>query len=148
MRRRLAFACALLTLMALVSAPAAGATTAEIDAAMLSAINEERAKRGLGSLAATPRLARSCRSYARRMLSENRWAHARSPRVKGIGRVAEVLGRNTGRPSIGRVVKAWLASPVHRKVLLNKRYRRVGVAHRTGRMGGRQTTIWVVRLAR
>ena len=148
MRRRLAFACALLSLLALASAPAAWATAAEVDAAMLSAINEERGKRGLAPLAATSRLTRSCRRYASRMLSDNRWAHAGSTRVKGIGRVAEVLGRNPGRPAIGAVVKAWLRSPTHRKVLLSRRYRRVGVAHRTGRMDGRKMTIWVVRFAR
>jgi uncharacterized protein YkwD len=149
MRRPLALVCVLVALLLTALAPAAHASAADVDRAMLAAINAERTERGLKPVKVMPRLTRSCRSYARRMLSENRWGHAGSSRVKGVGPVAEILGRTPGgRPAVQQVVKLWLGSAVHRRVLLSSRYSKVGIAHRTGRMGGKRTTVWVVRFAR
>jgi uncharacterized protein YkwD len=54
-----------------------------------------------------------------------------------------------GRPGgIGALVRAWLASPVHREIILSGVYRYIGIGWATGRFQGRRATVWVVRFGR
>lgn len=46
-----------------------------------------------------------------------------------------------------RLVIEWLNSPGHRQVMLSHRYRRAGAGKAVGWIGGRKSTIWVVRFA-
>jgi uncharacterized protein YkwD len=39
------------------------------------------------------------------------------------------------------VVRMWLRSPTHRGVLLDRRFRRLGVGRRSGMLGGRRMTV-------
>jgi uncharacterized protein YkwD len=125
-----------------------GASAASGSQALVDEINSSRTARGLPPVKLSSRLSRVCRSYARTMIKRGRWAHARRIRVKGFRGVGEILARSTGPLSATGLVKAWLGSEVHRKVLLGSRHRYVGIGTRSGRMGGKKTRVWVVRLAR
>lgn len=133
------------------SAPApAHAQPVAAVARMLAQINAVRARNGLPRLAAANTLTRGATSYARVMLGEGRWAHAQSfQRGTGFSEVGEILGRIPGSsPDVAGIVRAWLASPAHRPILLGAQYRYVGIAFVRGRMGGRRTSLWVVRFGR
>jgi uncharacterized protein YkwD len=45
------------------------------------------------------------------------------------------------------VVRMWLNSPGHRAILLSRRYRRVGVAKRSGDLGSLRATVFTVDFA-
>jgi len=143
--RRSLLVCVLLSIAALALPASASAS---VEQSMVDAINAARAKHGLAPVQEAPRLSRSCTAYAKRMLKSSRWAHANSNRVAGFHGVAEILARTPRRTAPGPVIRMWLHSAVHRKVLLGGRYRQVGVGTKTGRMGGKRTTVWVVRFAR
>jgi uncharacterized protein YkwD len=139
-------AMALVCVMALVPAsatastakPRAGSATLK----MLAKVNKTRAAHGLRAVKLSPGLTRGCRSYASTMVRTDRWGHARDARGK------EILALTRGRTGMNWVVKAWLRSSVHRKVLLGRSYRRVGIARKKGRMNGGRVTVWVLRFAR
>jgi uncharacterized protein YkwD len=143
--RRSLLACVVLSIAALALPTSANAS---VEQSMVDSINAVRAEHGVAPVQHAPRLSRSCSAYAKRMLKSRRWAHANSTRVAGFRGVAEILARTPRRTAPGPVIRMWLNSAVHRKVLLGNRYRHVGVGTKTGRMGGKRTTLWVVRFAR
>jgi uncharacterized protein YkwD len=145
--RRLALVCCLLCVPVLALPAAALASTPKAERAVLKKLNAERKRHGLRPVRLASRLTLSCRAYARRMLAENRWAHAESKRVRGFRRIVEILARTYGRMSASAIVRMWMESSVHRNAVLG-RHRYVGIAARKGRMGGKETTVWVVRFAR
>jgi uncharacterized protein YkwD len=106
---------------------------------MLAKINSARAARGLPAVRPSRALTSRCRSYARRMARTGRWRHARNAGA------AEILAFTRQGPQVSWTVRAWLGSTVHRRVLLSKRYRRVGIALQKGRIQGGRASIWVVR---
>ena len=123
--------------------PASGqrATSGQI-ATMLDKINAARAQHGAAPVQLSGSVTNGCRSYARRILRTNRFRHAANLRT------AEILALTRGTTGTDWVVNSWLKSSTHRKVLLGGSYRSVGIAAHKGRMGGRKTTVWVVRFAR
>jgi len=118
----------------IVTAPAAEAYTPSQAAVTLyryrvvNGINAQRARHGLGKvwLAACPQryaqtwsafLARTQYFYHRDMMTYLKGCNAQ--------RVAENLGR--GNVSADRMVAAWMASPGHRKNILNGKLNMIGV---------------------
>jgi uncharacterized protein YkwD len=99
------------------------------------------------------RLGRAADYHSREMLYGNYFAHpslngrSMSSRVRRYShsrRVGETLAMLSGgcrRGMAGRVVGMWMSSSTHRAVLLSAGFRRVGVARRVGRLGGRRACV-------
>jgi uncharacterized protein YkwD len=121
--------------------PAAG-NLPRIRAAILCLHNEIRAQNGLGRLHARVRLRRAASGYARRMVRDRFFAHTTpagmtmEERVARAGYVrpgdAWTLGENlawgSGSLATPRVaVQGWMASPDHRRQILEPSFRDAGV---------------------
>ena len=140
-----ALRCALIPLLAallLAAAPTQAAGGKE--QAVAAKLSQARQSAGLPALSYSPALTRQSRKYARQMLRQGRWAHD-SHRGQ-TGEILAVWHGSGGTPS--RIVQMWMGSSVHRGLILDRQYRRVGVAAVSGRFQGRKSTIWVARLAR
>ena len=142
------------------AAPAPAARAQPPAAAVLRLLNAARATNGAPPLRADVRLARAARTHSRDMVAHRYFAHESYAGERPSDRIARTgwmrgrrhwrVGENLawGRAGYGRpaaVVAAWLASPVHRRVLLRPSYRAVGIGivHGTpvaGSMGGRTYT--------
>jgi uncharacterized protein YkwD len=111
-------------------------------AAVACRINAERRERGLPRLAPHRRLAVAARRYAREMVRGAFFSHVgiggttMTERLRAVGyvdgrvtwAVGETLAWGTGpRARPGSIVGAWMDSPRHRRILLDPRYRDVGV---------------------
>jgi uncharacterized protein YkwD len=125
--------------------PVSSAATAK--QRMLSAINAARAANGVPAVRRHRRLSRTSTRYARYMVSNDVWAHAANPASgAGVGSVGEVLGMTTmPTPEPRSIVRGWLASPVHRSILLDRHYRYVGIGLGHGDMQGSMAWVWVAR---
>lgn len=149
--------CALLALASALSIGAADAASAEACAnaraaataysaparsAVRCLINAERSARGLAPLRASGDLRRAARLHAVDMVRRGYFAHV-SPegrtmaqRVKRTGYLSgarrwalgEDIGWGTGSAaSAAGIVQAWMASPAHRAVILDGRFRELGL---------------------
>lgn len=138
----LAVACLFTTASAQAQAPAECAGTDE--AAVVCIVNQARASMGLRELRANHLLADAAERYARRMVREGFFSHedpegngpAERLLAAGYGSrrsdrswtAGEALGSGTGvLASPQALVYSWLASPPHRKILLGKAFKEVGV---------------------
>lgn len=131
--------------LACLAIPSASAAAAPASSSFVGKVNKVRASHGLTKLTSSASLRGSSRGYARWMLRRDYFGHR--ARIQASQRFAlrgEVLARTPARdPSPGAIVNAWLASPAHRAVLLNPRYRYVGIGLAEGRLAGRRTTLLV-----
>jgi uncharacterized protein YkwD len=136
--------CSLVVVAAAVlpTAPAVAASPAQ---KATFVINVTRAKHGLRPLRVSPSLRRSARRYARRMLRHDYFGHgSRISASRRFRRLGETLGLNWGwRARWRRIVRAWMRSPSHRRILLSRRYTWVGVGFARGRMGRTPASTWV-----
>ncbi len=99
-------------------------------------VNAERGRRGLRPLRAGRRLGAAARSHAKDMVRRRYFAHERAGwtlpgRLRAAGWsggvASEAIGWGCGRLGVPRaVLGAWLASSVHRPIVLG-RYRRAGI---------------------
>jgi len=117
-------------------------------------INANRRAFGLRRVVVSRALSRSANYHSRDMLRRNFFAHnssngmpfdARVRRYKRAARIGENLAYIPGAGKGGQarqIVSLWLNSPEHRSVLLSRSYRRIGVARRTGRLGGARVTVF------
>jgi uncharacterized protein YkwD len=96
--------------------------------------NEARATNGLQPLVIDCRLMGSARRHARRLARDMALYHSAG--------VAENVA--TGQPFASDAVVVWLHSPGHRANILNRGYRKVGVA---GFIGPDGRTYWVQQFA-
>jgi uncharacterized protein YkwD len=160
--RRLAVAliAAACTATALVAAPTALAASARLtptEAAVVRLINQVRARHGLPPLKSSGRLARAADGHSRDMLRTDFFAHQSSDGTSFDRRVrsyahARTVGENLAmlpgvRRAAGKVVSMWLRSAAHRQILMSGRFRRVGVAKRSGQLGGQKATVYTVDFA-
>ena len=109
--------------------------------AVLNQMNQVRAANGLQGLRASGRLSAAARRHSRRQIRAGRMSHelGGSPLKRLSGGRDDAVGENiafVSRSSPSRVVSMWLNSPGHRAVLLNDRFRRVGVGVKRGRIAG------------
>lgn len=112
--------------------------------ATLCLINAERRKRGLPKLRYNRRLATAAGRHARDMVRERYFSHD-SPsgddfvdRIRGAGylrgrsggwSLGENLAWGSGSMASPRsIVRAWMRSPGHRRNILQRRFREIGVA--------------------
>ena len=152
--RRRALPCAaastiLLALAAATPAPAAAACRGALaspaslggagrQAAVVCEVNRVRRRHGLAPVSGHSRLRVMAGRYARAMVARRFFSHV-SPggstlgdrlRASGYGgrRAGEVLAWGQGRLATPRAaVRSWLHSPPHRRVLLGRNYRHIGV---------------------
>ena len=127
-------------------APAAtpGACHGSDEAAVVCIVNQARASMGLRELRVHPLLTGAAERYAHRMAREGFFSHqdsegagpAERMLASGYGSrradrswtAGEALGRATGALAGPQaLVFGWLASPGHRKILLGRGYKHVGV---------------------
>ena len=115
---------------------------------MVGAINHVRMTRGLPPLRTSPTLNRSSYGYARLLMRTQRFGHARYIHASRAFRpLGEVLELHPGRTAqVRAALRRWLHSPTHRRVLLSRSFRYVGVGLTSGRFRGWTRSIWVAQL--
>jgi len=125
---------------ALPATPALALTHKE--RSFVALMNDVRLQNGVPALAYDWTLDRAASAHTLDMLRRHYFAHGDFvDRLLSFGvaghRVGENLAWGHGVYSDPRlIVRAWLASPEHRVVLLDRRYQRVGVAAATGPFAG------------
>jgi uncharacterized protein YkwD len=135
-----------LLVLALVSAAGAMfAAAADLEDAVVDAVNDVRRERKLSPLTADPLLAEIARRHSCDMAERGFFQHttpdgaAMADRLSQRGvrylAAAENLARIESRDPVGRAVAGWLKSPGHRHNLLSPRFTTTGVgACRKGRV--------------
>jgi uncharacterized protein YkwD len=118
--------------------------------AVLAAMNEVRAERGLAPLRFAPALWRAAREHSRDMGERDYFSHSTLASGQSFDeRVLRFQDRNDVRwlgETIGwgsgtladpdEMVKMWMESPPHRRTILDPRFRMVGVGTWTGTFQG------------
>ena len=137
---------------ALLSSPPAAAVTAA-ERAYATAINDVRTANGLDTLTEDPALVESSRRHSADMLANQYFAHGDGwlRRLLRAGADGPYFGENLGwcatraclKGSPRRVIKAWLASPVHRQNMLDPHFRHLGVGISVGPFRGWKTAVVV-----
>ncbi|MEA2358592.1 MAG: hypothetical protein QOI62_1852 [Solirubrobacteraceae bacterium] len=126
------------------------ATLARQAAATLCLVNDARAAHGLAPLRAVPALARAARAHAQEMVRADVFSHTGidgstpSQRITRTGylggasswKVGETIAWGSGRQAApAAIVRGWLRSAEHRAILLDGRYRDLGVGIALGAPG-------------
>lgn len=128
-------------------------------------IDRERARSGVAGLSRRSVLRRMASGYARQMVQEGFFGHVTPagagfgqriavsgyPPRRGAWRAGENLAWGTGPMATPRdVVRRWLASPPHRRNLLDRRFRETGIGIALGTPGtdsrGRPSATYVQEL--
>jgi uncharacterized protein YkwD len=162
MRPKASLSLAVLGLLMLVLAAPAGAAGPRLtraERAIVRAIDRHRADAGLRAVRSSRALARAADLHSREMLAANYFAHtsrngasfaARIHRFTRARRIGETLGMvgSCGRRGARRVVRMWMHSSLHRRILLTRGFHRVGVAMRSGRLGSRRACMVTADFAR
>ncbi|MEO7836653.1 MAG: CAP domain-containing protein, partial [Acidimicrobiales bacterium] len=106
--------------------PSATAGGHDVDAEFLSLVNHERAARGLGQLVEAPDLVIVARRHSAAMASRGEVGH--NPRLAAEVGGWEMLGETVGVGAGERQIhENFMASNVHRDVILDPRFTQVGV---------------------
>jgi len=125
------------------AAAPSGQTLDRAAGAVVCLVNAERTRHGLRALRADGDLRQAAGRHSRHMVRREFFSHVTptgtdlSDRLRrsgyAHGRVGETLGWGTGTPSSPtRIVAAWIASPLHHRILLGSRVRDVGVGVAAG----------------
>jgi uncharacterized protein YkwD len=113
---------------------ASAATHDSTEASIVRAINAVRARAGVAALHRSRGLARAADAHSAAMLRTNTLSHgAMGQRVRHYVH-ARGVGENLAwltRCNAAQVVRMWLNSAAHRRVMLSPSFRRVGVAARS-----------------
>jgi uncharacterized protein YkwD len=117
---------------------------------MLKAINGTRHDDGLRQLRASRSLERSAGAFAHYLVRHQQLAHR--PRVsvnRAYPHCGEALAQHFSLAAdVGGTLRSWLASPVHRGLVMTSSMNLVGVAHASARVAGQAKTVWVMQVAR
>lgn len=129
--------------LALIPTPLTAVARASASQAFVAEVNEARTSHSLRPLRVAKSLQRSSVAYSHWMLENQRFAHLAAIRAPRYFRLlGEVLARWAAKyPPVETIVRQWLASPSHRAVVLNPRYRFIGVGHAYGRLGTERGTL-------
>lgn len=138
------------------NAPASRATTAELRAAVVCLVNQQRRDWRLPSLDDSRELNRAAQGHTGEMVGHGSFAHVNSSstpatRVGATGYRWSTVGENiaAGFPTAGSVVRAWMGSADHCRNILDPSYRNIGVGespHAVRGAGGGPAT-WTIDLA-
>lgn len=112
-------------------AQAVRAMTRTYEAAVLRQINARRTARGLRALRTSSCIEPFAESRSRRMAVNDELVHysglRRAFRACGGSMVGEVIARGRGFAVASVLVRAWMRSPSHRDVILQRGFRQAGV---------------------
>lgn len=117
-------------------------TTSEV--AVVDAINKERSKHGLSKLQLNEKLNVATKLKLRDMQNKHYWSHYAPSGTSPFHWIDEAkytyqyAGENLARgfTTVDSAVKAWMASPSHRKNILNPSYRDTGITVVRADFGG------------
>lgn len=117
-------------------------TLPEARRAMLCLINVARENAGAPKVHTVDPLRRAAKRYARKMVAEGFFSHggpdgtSLNARARDVGYIDDSTGAKVGETlawarkqaaAPRTMIKAWLDSPTHRSVILDPRYRNVGI---------------------
>jgi uncharacterized protein YkwD len=127
----------------LVLALAPGVASASAGSRLLAGVNQARVSHGVAPLRYSRNLARSASGYSHYMLARNYFGHL--SRIRASWSRWSWVGENLAMyygwgTRVGSIVRGWLNSPPHRRVMLDPRFRSGGVGLAHGRMAGRRAT--------
>jgi len=129
---------------------AGSAFAASPEQRMIKAINGARHHDGLSKLRASKDLERSAGAFARYLVRHKQIAHR--PRVsvaRHYPHCGEALAMHFSLAAdVGGTLRSWMASPVHRGLVMTTSMNLVGVGHASGRVGGEPKTVWVMQVAK
>lgn len=117
---------ATLVITAFVITAPAQASTASDESQFVSLINKERSSRGIGTLAVKADLVTVARQHSQDMANKGTiWHGDRTPyKISGW----TVFGENVGMgPSVPDLHKAFMDSPSHREIILDREFNQIGV---------------------
>jgi uncharacterized protein YkwD len=131
----------LVSLFVVLNSQASLAQTAQTDdeGRILSLINRERSKIGLGQLSWDDRLADLARHYSEKMAHDHLFEHvdsdgndvvarARQNRIRGWSKIGENLFMCTPTDELAKLsVRGWMHSPTHRENILDPEWRGTGI---------------------
>ena len=125
---------------------AGDARLSETERTIIRIVNGVRSQYGLRRLRASRALNHAAEHHSSDMLARDFFAHDSSDgtpldrrvrRYANARTVGETLAAVGHRPGIEpTVVQMWLDSPPHRAVVLSRGFRRIGISHRWGPLGG------------
>lgn len=137
--------------------PATALTLTKAERQVVRLINQERTERGLVTLRVRATLCRSARAHSRDMLRRQYFSHVSPSGVTLAGRICrcryvnartsswragETLARARGsRATAVATVARWMRSSVHRRILLDPKWRDVGVGRAKGTFKGLRGTV-------
>jgi uncharacterized protein YkwD len=127
MRRPLLLAL-LAAVLIMPTAPASAASSSKIEADVIKYTNAERTKRDLKKVKESKCVTRYAEAHARRQAKANRMFHQNIEKVFhdcNLSRVGENVA--TGQKSGKQVTRAWMKSKPHKKNILTKHYRIIGI---------------------
>jgi uncharacterized protein YkwD len=122
-----------------------------VRAEMLAKVNAERKKAGAPPLRPSSRLDQAAQRHAQDMLARHYFAHE-SPegetvreRARAAGYDWRAIGENIaeGQLSVDEVMSTWMHSPPHRRNILARDFKELGVGLALGRSGGEWQVEWV-----
>ena len=142
---------AVMAMLGVVPATAAALTASErAERKMTRAINSVRAQHGLPAFERSSSLTGSAESYSRYLMQHDYFGHQSSiwasSRFKLLGEALEM--HTSHRFRVWHTVRAWLASPSHRDILLSPVMRRQGAGVARGRFGRSRAVVWVLHVGR
>jgi uncharacterized protein YkwD len=122
-----------------------------VRAAILAAVNAERKRAGMPPLRPNDRLDQAAQRHAQDMLTRRYFAH-QSPegktvreRARAAGYDWRAIGENIaeGQRSVDEVMDTWMHSPPHRKNILDRDFKELGVGLALGRSDKDWQVEWV-----
>jgi uncharacterized protein YkwD len=142
---------------AITATAAASPGHSPLERAVVRRVNAVRRFAGLGRLRPDERLARAADEASAAILRVDVFSHAPDgrPMATRVRRrlAARLVGETIAwaapgvRARASAVVGQWLSSPPHRAALLDRRFRRVGVARRRGHLGVTPARVTTLTLA-
>jgi uncharacterized protein YkwD len=130
-------------------ASASGVRLTPVEAAFLREINSTRAAHGLRPVTLQVNLVIAARYHSRDMVKHGFFAHGDfAGRLQRFGVEPGLVGEDLGwdarvGSAVPHLLAAWLKSRPHRDVLLNPRYRTVGIGVTTGPFAGHSRALVV-----
>jgi uncharacterized protein YkwD len=124
-----------------------GSTGAQYSEAVRCVLNQQRAQARLAPLASDRRLARAARRYSQAMVRERFFDHV-SPQGSTLDQrvraarysertVGETIGWGAGDlAGPAAIVQGWMSSPPHRAIIMDGRFREVGLGIAAGSPAG------------
>ena len=141
---------AALALLALPASAGAATTAERVEQRMAAAINEVRAQHGLHALRRSSSLAGSAGRFSRWLVEHDYFGHLGSIQASSrFVALGEALSMHTGRRfRVRATLSRWMASAVHRSIVLSPVMGSFGTGVTRGRMGRTPATIWVLQVGK